>query len=94
MQRSLKRASDTFDSYGDDASGNGVEMSGNRADYKGKRAKRLESSHFRAASRRMRLTPWGCQLNVGLNSKNLHHVKQMLHLDSLKQHVGILMGFA
>jgi len=59
-------------------------MSENRADYKGNGVIRIESSHFRVAMRRLRLTPWGCQLNVGLNSKNLHYVKQMLHMESLE----------
>jgi hypothetical protein len=52
-----------------DGSAIGVEMSGNCVCHKGKRAHQVESSHFRVAARRMRLTPWGCQLNVGLNSK-------------------------
>ena len=59
-------------------------MSGDHANYKGKRARRVESSHFIVVSSKMRLTPWGCQLNVGLNSKNLHYVKQMLHMESLE----------
>ena len=59
-------------------------MSGNGADYKGNRARRAEPSHFRVEPSKMRLTPWGCQLNVGLNSKNLQYVKQMLHLESLE----------
>ena len=59
-------------------------MSENGADYKGKTERRAESSHFRVVPSKMRLTPWGCQLNVGLNSKNLHCVKQMLHLESLE----------
>ena len=45
-------------------------MSENGADYKGKREKRADSSHFRVVPSKMRLTLWGCQLNVGLNSKN------------------------
>jgi hypothetical protein len=61
-------------------------MSENGADYKGKREKRADSSHFRVVPSKMRLTPWGCQLNVDLNSKKFTVVKQMLHLESLEHH--------
>jgi hypothetical protein len=41
------------------------------------------------------LTPHGRQHNVGLNSKNLHRVKQMLHpKSSFVPHVGLSNGFA
>ena len=62
-------------------------MNENRADYEGKRAKRDELSHFRVAMRRLCLTPWGCQLNVRLTLKNLHHVKQMLHLEPFEHRI-------
>jgi hypothetical protein len=42
--------------------------------------KRTVLSHSWSALSRMRLTPHGQQHNVGLNSKNLFHVKQMLHV--------------
>jgi hypothetical protein len=44
-------------------------MSENCADYGGKRVTKVDSSHFEEATDKMRLTLWGCQLNVGLNSE-------------------------
>ena len=56
-------------------------------DYKGNRARQVEPSHFTGVPSKMRLTLTGCQLNVGLNFKNLHYVKQMLHLESLEHNM-------
>ena len=69
-------------------------MSGDHANYKGKRARRVESSHFSVVSSKMRLTPWGCQLNVGFNAKKFTPRETNAPLPVARApHVGNLMGF-
>jgi hypothetical protein len=84
-----------FDSHHDEASGISAEMSGNRTDYKEKRVGQVESSHFKATAHKMRLTPWGCQLNVGLNSEeSTPRETNAPHGIVRASHVGILNGFS
>src|ERR1700744_2914237 len=69
-------------------------MSGNRADYKGKRARQGLPSHFRTAAYKLRLTLWGCQLNVGLNSKKFTPRETNAPHGAVREiHVGFLNGF-
>src|ERR1700742_4054480 len=70
-------------------------MSGNRADYKGKRARQGLPSHFRTAAYKLRLTLWGCQLNVGLNSKKFTPRETNAPHGAVREiYVGFLNGFA
>jgi hypothetical protein len=58
-----------FDLHENDASGSGAEMSRNSASYRENRANWIDSSQFGATVHKMRLTPWGRQLNVANNSE-------------------------
>jgi len=83
------------DSHGGSASGSGAEMSGNLAEYAEKLAKRRGLSHFGAALRKMRLTPWGCQLNVAYNSEKFTSRETNAPPRVVRElHVGFLNGFA
>src|ERR1700759_1917436 len=68
-KRTRSSSSAWFDLPRPDAPGDGASTDENRTGYKGKRARRELSAQFGRAGYRLRLTPWGCQLNVGLNSE-------------------------
>jgi hypothetical protein len=87
-QGAVKASPERFDSSRRNASGIGAEMNGNCENSEEKPAKWDGLFHFRAAARKISLTLWGCQLNVGLNSEKFtqretnapHGVVRALHV--------------